>query len=267
MKKTLLYLISAVLLLSLMLPMLSSCSETGGTEGTLESGTLDGSEQLSPEDSVAFPDESSGTETEEITEEPTEKPTEKPTDAPTETETETEAETETEPPVSLKYFSYGNGTCAVSGIGTYTDAYVIIPEKSPSGDIVTSIEDKAFYENKSIKAVQLPSTVMSIGDMAFSGCSSLVYISVDVNNKVFTDQNGILYSKDKTHLMLFPSANPATEISISVAVTRISDMAFASAPNLKYIKYGGSLNDWSKIIVGEKNFALYSASMTFAPTE
>ncbi len=260
MKKTLLYLISAVLVLSSLLPLLVACSNSGSADGdgTLESGTLVGSEQLSPEESVKFPDN-------ETSEKETEKVTEKPTEAPTETETETEAETE--PLVSLKYFSYGNGTCAVVGIGSYTDVYVIIPEKSPAGDIVTVIEDKAFYENKSIKAVQLPSTVMSIGDMAFAGCSSLVYISVDTNNKVFTDVNGILYSKDKTKLVLFPSANPATEISISVLVTEICDMAFASAPNLKYIKYGGSLQDWSKINVGEKNFALYSASMTFAPTE
>ena len=170
---------------------------------------------------------------------------------------------ETEPPRSLKYFSYDNGTCAVSGIGDCTDVYVIIPERSPSGDIVIAIDDKAFFNNTNIKAVQIPSTVMTIGEQAFAGCSSLVYISVSENNKAFSELSGVLYSKDKTKLILFPTANPSTEITISVKVTEICDMAFFSSPALKQIKYGGTVQDWSKIKLGEKNYGLYSASVTF----
>ena len=276
MKKTSLLIIIALLLLSLTLPLVAcSESETNENESNsdLESGTLEGEEHLSPETgSVVFPDGQS-TEKESETEKPTEAPTEEPTEAPTETETEaattqtetqTETETETEPPVSLKYTSYGNGTCAVTGIGSYTDMYVIIPEKSPAGDVVTVIEDKAFFGDTSIKAVHIPSTVMSIGKMAFGNCSSLIYISVDKENMMFADINGILYSKDRTKLYVFPAANQAVEISISVALTEIADMAFFSTPSLKQIKYSGTLEDWSKIKVGEKNYGLYSASISFA---
>ncbi len=272
MKKISLLILLTVLLLSFSLPLMS-CSEgdeqesSSETGSNIESGTLEGEEHLSPgTGTVVFPDpEKTETETEEPTEPPTEKPTEPVTEEPTtEKPTETETEAETEPPTSLKYTSYGNGTCAVSGIGNYPDVYVIIPEKSPEGDVVIAIADMAFFENTSIKAVQIPSTVMRVGNMAFGGCSSLIYISVDSNNMEFTDVDGILYSKDKTKLYIFPSANQAAEISISMRVTEIADMAFFSTPTLKQIKYGGTIQDWSKIKIGEKNYGIYGASIIFA---
>ena len=254
----------------LSVPTIASCSQKGGgkveseSDSAIESGTLIGTEHLSPapESESEIPTEPP---TEEPTEEPTEAPTEKPTEAPTEAPTETEPETEPEP--SLEYISYGNGTCSVKGIGDLKDVYVIIPERSPDGDVVCAIEDKAFFENPSIIAVQIPSTVMDIGSMAFGGCSSLVYISVDSRNKVYTDINGILFSKDKSRLLVFPSANQTTEITISLNVTEIADMAFFSTPHLKYIKYGGTLSDWNKIKIGDKNYGIYSASISFAVTE
>ncbi len=280
MKKKLLIIISivtAALLISA-IPLsiiLSSAAGNGDrqdTDETLGTGNIDGSDLLAtaPDESVSFPEESeadssSGSETESLTEALTETETVTVTVTVTETETQTEAETETEP--SLKYFSYGNGTCAVAGIGDIKDAYVLIPEKSPSGDIVTSIDSKAFYDNTSIIAVHVPSTVMSIGEKAFGGCSALVYISVDDANKSFTAVNGILYSKDKTKLILFPSANTSSELTISINVTEICDMAFFSTPNLKQIKYGGTVKDWANIKVGDQNYGLYSASMTFTATE
>ena len=266
--KKLSLLIIALLILSLSLTLIS-CSEGEGlenmsdTDTEIESGELEGEEHLSPDTSTVFFPDAEKTETETETEEPTEAPTSTPTEAPSE-EITTEPETETEPPTSLKYTSYGNGTCGVSGIGNYPDAYVIIPEKSPEGDVVTAIEDKAFLDNSDIKAVHIPSTVMIVGKMAFGNCSSLIYISVDSENKMFTDENGILYSKDKTKLYAFPSANQASEISISAKLTEIADMAFLSTPSLKQIKYAGTLEDWSRIKVGEKNYGLYSASIIFA---
>lgn len=259
-------------MLTLALPSLAACSRGDKKEGEsesstgIESGTLTGNEHLSTENES---DTNTQSETPNESEAPTEKETEAPTEEPTQTEAPTEepTEAETDPAPSLEYISYGNGTCSVSGIGDYKDLYVIIPEKSPAGDVVTSIEDKAFFENPSIIAVQIPSTVMSIGKMAFGGCSALVYVSVDTKNKVYTDINGVLFSKDKTRLILFPSANQTTELSISASVTEIADMAFFSTPYLKYIKYGGALSDWNKIKIGEKNYGIYSASLSFAVNE
>ena len=195
--------------------------------------------------------------------------TQAPTDAPTEALTEEATEeitTEKKPePVlekSLKFTSYGDGTCSVSGIGTIADMCVVIPTRSPAGDVVTAIDDMAFYGNKQIKAVQIPSTISSVGQRAFGACSSLVYISVDTNNKVFCDVDGVLYSKDMSTLMHYPAASGASSLELSVKVKKISDMAFYNCDTLTAIYYGGTLEDWGKIDIGEMNYGLFTASIS-----
>lgn len=242
--------------LTLAITMLAACSTVlWSNDETLLDGTLSATEHLSPdtnEESVIFPDPED-TFAEDTTE--------------SETEQQTEKETETEPKPeekSLKFTSNGNGTCSLSGIGSYADVYLIIPERSPEGDVVISIDEKAFYENTYIKAVYIPSTVMSIGEKAFGGCTSLIYVSVDEKNKSFCDLGGVLYTKDCTTLLHFPSANQSSEITISKDLRQICDMAFFSAPNLDKINYTGTLEDWGKIVIGEKNNGLYSASISFA---
>ena len=256
MKRILKIVFCCTVTLTMAIAVLAACS-TGIVMGdeTLLEGTLNSTEHLSPDsdgESVIFPDPDD--ETEEIT---TETPTQKETEVPTETETKEEEKV-------LKFTSYGNGTCTLSGMGTYTDVYLIIPERSPEGDVVICIDEKAFYENSEIKAVHIPSTVMSIGEKAFGGCTSLVYISVDRKNKSFCDVDGVLYSKDETKLILFPSSSQASEITIPKTVREICDMAFFNSPNLKKISYSGTLQDWSLINIGESNNGLYSASISFA---
>lgn len=282
MKKKILMLLSALLALTVCTPLFSACSDRDDKkerESNTELGTLTGSEHLSANESesgsevngeseeltVTSTDTVSETQSESVTE--TEAPTETPTEEPTQAPTEEPTEEPTEPAPSLKFVSFDNGTCSVSGIGNVKDVYVVIPEKSPAGDVVIAIEDKAFYENSTIKAIQIPSTIMSIGELAFGGCSSLVYVSVDEKNRAYVDVDGILYTKDKTKLILLPGANPAGEIFISASVTEIASMAFYNTTSLKTIKYGGTLSDWNKIKIGDKNYGIYSASLSFAVTE
>lgn len=257
--------LASVSVLSLFL-LLSSC---GGKNDGLDSSSESASDSIES-GTVNASDHDSPTGTESSTVIFIDKSTEKQTEAQTETEKPTETEKETEPPapiISLRYMSYGNGTCGVSGIGNCTDTCIVIPERSPDGDIVTSIEDKAFFENTDIRAVQIPSTVTSIGDRAFGGCTSLVYISVDTRSKAFSDVNGVLYSKDGSKLILFPAASGMSEISISSRVKVISNMAFFGCDSLKSIKYGGTLENWGQISIGDSNYGLYSASITFSNTQ
>ena len=165
------------------------------------------------------------------------------------------------PEPSLEFTSNGNGTCALTGIGNVLDTYIVIPLLSPDGDVVTSISEKAFYGNDFIIAVEIPSTVSRIGDMAFSACPQLVYISVDKESKSFTDLGGILFSADMSRLIAYPSASGASAISLPVSVTEIAPMAFFNCNNLKTIDYDGSAEQWSSISIGSMNYGLYSASI------
>ncbi len=235
---------------------LAACSVKAKRSGETEQSSLSEKEHFSPIENTDTV--SSESESEESTEAPKDT---------TEAVTDRESETETEPiiefiPESLRYTSYNNGTCGVTGIGSCTDLFVVIPERSPSGDIVTAIEERAFYGNSSIKAVEIPSTVSTVGSMAFGNCSALVYISVDKNNKSFTDIGGILYSYDKSTLISFPSNCGSQEVLLQKSVTKISDMAFYNCNSLKSIIYEGTLSDWSRIQIGDLNYGLFTASVT-----
>ena len=76
------------------------------------------------------------------------------------------------PSEGLKFVSNGDGTCYLEGMGTCADAYVVIPEKSTDGDLVTSIGDLAFYQ-KDVISVVCPESVTIIGDIVFGGCELL----------------------------------------------------------------------------------------------
>ncbi|MBE6583519.1 MAG: hypothetical protein E7649_00865 [Ruminococcaceae bacterium] len=269
MKRITLSRIAAILILCLLCAiLLPSCSKrkTNGTQKesdtesstVTETGTADAGTHNSP-----LPQETQSQEqTNESLPEETDAITQDQPEDTTESETETDAVTP-EPVPSLQYYSYGNGTCCVVGIGTYTDQSVIIPAKSPSGDIVTCIEARAFFENESIRTVQIPSTVTSIGDMAFGGCSNLVYIMVDSSNRVYRDIDGVLYSADRTVLISYPAANQAQTLTLSAKITSIADMALYNCTNLQSIVFDGSPADWEKLQIGSMNYTLYSAAVTF----
>ena len=63
----------------------------------------------------------------------------------------------------LDYTSNGDGTCVVSGIGTYNSEKINIPSTSPTGDTVVGIGQDAFRWCYNIKEVTLPDGVINIG--------------------------------------------------------------------------------------------------------
>ena len=171
-------------------------------------------------------------------------------------------ETPTAPLVrELAFESNGNGTCTLVGIGNITDTCIVIPEKSSDGDVVTSIAANAFYGNTKINTIQIPSTVTSIGEKAFGGCTSIVYISVNSANTSFKDTDGVLYTKNGDTLIHYPAQKGNEVLSIPKSVTKICDMAFYNCASLRKISFGGSMADWSRILIGEMNYGLYSASV------
>lgn len=254
----------SILLLIAILAACSTLALPNSSEGESESGTvqlpthLDQSETNSEEQLISSDNASEQESSSQNQESNSANNTTSGTES---SEESTEEPTINEPEYSLEFTSNGNGTCSVSGIGSIIDSYIVIPLKSPEGDVVTSISERAFYGNNIIRAVEIPSTVYYIGDMAFSNCSQLVYISVDKENRSFTDLGGILFSADMTCLMAYPAANGASAISLPTSITKIAPMAFYNCTNLKTIDYEGSAEQWSNISIGQMNYGLYSASI------
>ncbi len=163
----------------------------------------------------------------------------------------------------LAFASNGNGTCTLVGIGTCVDACIVIPEHSPAGDRVTSIAPRALYGTSIVTAIQIPSTVTAIGELAFAACHNLVYISVSKNNPYYCDIDGILYTADGFTLLLYPPMRAGTTATISVSTTEILEMAFYNCAYLTRIHYTGSAEQWERISIGAKNYSLTAAAKTF----
>ena len=100
-------------------------------------------------------------------------------------------------------------------------------------DSVTNIGDYAFIWCESLASVSIPGSVTSIGDSAFRGCDSLTSINVDENNKYYSsDKDGILFNKNKTKLIQYPSGRNNTSYTIPHSVIIIGDFAFYGCENL-----------------------------------
>lgn len=170
----------------------------------------------------------------------------------------TEEETTAEPTYELAFTSNGDGTCYVSGLGTYRRDEVDIPTLSPAGDVVTGIGKYAFYNRTSIVRISLPSTVRTIGEYAFLGCSSLIEISVAAGNTAFISTDGILYSRDGTRLICCPAMRGKTGCTLSSDVTVIESGAFSGVKTLNTIYYRGTAAEWTAITIKSHNELLDS---------
>lgn len=183
------------------------------------------------------------------------------------TPSDTEAGDQTDPvtPNSLlSFISNGNGSCTLVGIGECRDTCITIPTHSPSGDRVTAIAPRAFYGCTEVSAIQIPASVVSIGEGAFSDCESLAYVSVSEANPYYCDLDGVLYSADLYTLHLYPPMRAGSHAIIKKATAEIMGMAFYNCRNLTHVDYEGSAEDWEKIDIGTKNYSLTAASKSFA---
>ncbi len=169
----------------------------------------------------------------------------------------------TMPSNSLSFASAGDGTCTVVGIGSCTDACVVIPAYSPAGDKVTTVAARALYGQKQINAIQIPATVEHIGALAFANCPNLVYISVSDQNEEYCDIDGILYTSDGRELLLYPPMRAGASVTISLVTTEIAEMAFYNCAYLSHVYYTGTPEQWERISIGAKNYSLAAAAKTF----
>ena len=125
-------------------------------------------------------------------------------------------------------------------------------DKAHPSQLVT-IGDRAF-QSTSLATMALPGSVVTIGDNAFAGMSrltsvrlgakvaagqlvaafpganALTSIEVDANNGNYASVDGVLYTKDHSHLIAYPQAkNKGGSYAVLDGTTDIDEYAFADA--------------------------------------
>jgi len=130
---------------------------------------------------------------------------------------------------------------------------VIIPS-TIGGVAVTGIADNAFFNNKAITSVTIPSGATRIGYSAFFGCTSLQSITIPASvtniestaiygcsalttiivngsNTVYSSNNGLLFNKAVTELILCAPGNTG-EITIPISVLAFRGLPFTSCTKI-----------------------------------
>ncbi len=92
-----------------------------------------------------------------------------------------------------------------------------------------------------LTSVTIPTSVTSIGDGAFAGCTGLTTITVDTANPNYCDIDGVLFNKDKTALIQYPAGKSAREFTIPNSVTSIGGAAFLGCTGLTSITIPNSV--------------------------
>jgi hypothetical protein len=134
-------------------------------------------------------------------------------------------------------------------------------------DNVTTIGEEAFVNCSSLTSVTLPNSLTTIGDDAFYLCSSLTDINVSAKNKYFRSDDGVLFNKEKTELLLYPYAKQGpyivpegvevfsfsnctglTSVTLPTSVTEIGYEAFYYCTSLESVTIPNSvtiIGDWA----------------------
>lgn len=91
--------------------------------------------------------------------------------------------------------------------------------------------DNSFFNASKVTSINIPSTVMDIGSMAFEDTNSLESFVVSSTSKYFTYSDGILYDKNKTELIKCVNKR-INCINIANTVKTIRDYAFSECNEL-----------------------------------
>ena len=103
---------------------------------------------------------------------------------------------------------------------------VVIP------DGVKSIGAFAFSICDSLQSIMIPKSVSSIGDSALAECWSLIDISVDANNQSYCSVDGVLFNRDKTNLIQYPTGRKNNIYEIPNGTEKIINSAFCLCASL-----------------------------------
>lgn len=101
-------------------------------------------------------------------------------------------------------------------------------------DSLSKIDEKAFMRSGLIR-IDISENVSIIASLAFSDCDALTEIKVSLDNTKYSDDNGVLYSKDKKTLIHYPASRAYSKYEVLEGTTTIMESSFKKCVSLAEI--------------------------------
>lgn len=108
-------------------------------------------------------------------------------------------------------------------------------------DGTVSVTESAFSECTGLSSITIPASVTDIGSYAFIGCVGLESITVNADNEYYTSVSNVLFNKDMSTLILYPTASSASSYNIPDGVVTVEAAAFYQAQSLAEITVSDSV--------------------------
>lgn len=117
---------------------------------------------------------------------------------------------------------------------------------------VKSIEVEAFKNCNLLERVVIPASTTTVSPEAFKFCTNLTNIEVSADNTKYSSIDGMLLSKDKETLVLFPAGKANDRFTLlAPSITKIGDYAFYDCANLKNVTIPNKVTS-----IGQRAFGL-----------
>lgn len=129
----------------------------------------------------------------------------------------------------------------LKGIGIRTFEYCDSIKNITLPEGLEIIDVSAFQQCDGLIEVYIPNSVKTIGYMAFMNCRSLRRITVGENNMYYSDIDGVLYNKEQTVLICYPTSRNGESYEIPNGVSEICDYAFFGASEIKEFTFPQTL--------------------------
>ena len=113
---------------------------------------------------------------------------------------------------------------------------IVLPDK------VKFIEEDAFQGNPELSKISIGSSLEKIGGWAFFLCPMISEYQVSPDNTHFLAENGILYSKNKNTLVLYPPKHPLSTFKLPDETRVIGKNAFSENDNLTILDVNQATN-------------------------
>ena len=164
---------------------------------------------------------------------------------------------------NIKNIILPDGITSIGDFAFNNESYNITSIHLPEG--IRRIGKYAFAGNAGLTSISIPASVELIDTAAFYYCMALTAVHVNSSNRHYCSENGVLFNKDKSKLIIYPAmkqdsyyALPSnvkqieigaflecqslTEIVLPEGITTISSEAFSYCTNLVEINIPNSVN-------------------------